>query len=1069
MQSPFTLRSRKAFGANSRTHAHRLPQFETIEERVVLSSLTGVPITPAPSEPLPVTEPGAGIAPSDLTSSEGELSASRSPVTASAFVGPVSRSSPSGDTASLDPATGLVHYSLVQPATVSAGVFDSGGRLVRTLFSMQAASAGDHGVRWDGTNDLGQPAPAGEYAVRLVVNRNTYTNVGAIGGSAPSPSTANHVPTNMQSVAVDNTGAIYTADSWDEPGADFKKWAPDGSSVYDAQFQIRNGNPNGAPYRVATDDTYMYFAVGAWSGQQQIQRFRLSDGSPAPFTGAGLSAGHIQVYSTVANLVTPSTPAADAPLMTSPLTSLVVSGNVLYAADAAGGRVLRYDKSTGALLGQFSVSLPEALAVDSAGRVWVGHQHGTISVFSATGSPLGDAVTGLSDVVALAFGPNGQLYAADSGAGQVKVFQVNGTTAHLAWTLGQPAHPGDRDASHFYNLRGVAVDPSGNIATIQTEPVGGARLARWSPTGTLIWEQFGNEFVSLGNYGQDHPDQFYSMTFHHYDLTDPASGSSTYLGNTAPSGPAYTSGPHGVPRVLSIGGTDFFFNPTGDGMQVYRIDGPAFHLAALVGGNDPAPDGTLRTEPTGEWTWSDLHGTGQPATSELRWFAQPGQGTYRTLGMDVDRQGNLWFADQASGGLWEIPLGGLDGRGNPLYDWSKARQVVARDSSPLGFQPQMVQRADDGSIYASGWSTAWPSGGTELWMGGTTLVKYDASGARLWAVQLPEVCTGMDTIPGGGVMVGGGKSTTIYQYTADGLRIGSMSPGAALAGISGWLDNQASVAVSRDPRDGLLDVFTEDDYGLHIGWYRVDDRNSATLTVSLTPGSSASDPLPTPPPPQTASAAPTTAPSTTTVDVAPAPTSSPTPSPTPTPTPVRSAAQPPASVPVPVPVPSPAGNTAPTPISPAPTVAVPLPEAPVLFAADDSGIPGDHVTNVRRPHLVGTTVRGGIVDLLDGHGRVLGTTTASRTDGSFVIQPVANLPVGTLTLRFRVRDAEGHQSLPGPALSLKVKKSGGSIHTASAPPALGKTVRIHTAQVQRHHLLAARSPIHAFARRRLPH
>ena len=48
-----------------------------------------------------------------------------------------------------------------------------------------------------------------------------------------------------------------------------------------------------------------------------------------------------------------------------------------------------------------------------------------------------------------------------------------------------------------------------------------------------------------------------------------------------------------------------------------------------------------------------------------------------------------------------------------------------------------------------------------------------------------------------------------------------------------WSYNQASVAVSRDPRDGKLDVFTEDDYGLHIGWYRVDDSRSSTLTISL--------------------------------------------------------------------------------------------------------------------------------------------------------------------------------------------------------------------------------------------
>ncbi len=52
---------------------------------------------------------------------------------------------------------------------------------------------------------------------------------------------------------------------------------------------------------------------------------------------------------------------------------------------------------------------------------------------------------------------------------------------------------------------------------------------------------------------------------------------------------------------------------------------------------------------------------------------------------------------------------------------------------------------------------------------------------------------------------------------------------------SGWLDNHASVAVNRDPRDGNLDVFTEDDLVLRIGWYRVDDRKLSRVKGSVRP------------------------------------------------------------------------------------------------------------------------------------------------------------------------------------------------------------------------------------------
>ena len=61
-----------------------------------------------------------------------------------------------------------------------------------------------------------------------------------------------------------------------------------------------------------------------------------------------------------------------------------------------------------------------------------------------------------------------------------------------------------------------------------------------------------------------------------------------------------------------------------------------------------------------------------------------------------------------------------------------------------------------------------------------------------------------------------------------------MEPGEAMGKQSGWLDNQCSVAVNRDPRDGLLDVFTEDDFALRLGWYRIDDRLQDSITRPVT-------------------------------------------------------------------------------------------------------------------------------------------------------------------------------------------------------------------------------------------
>jgi hypothetical protein len=787
----------------SRISLRLQPSIEVVEERIVLSSLSA--------------SPGAAA-------------------TAATVSTPVSAQT--GDTASFDAATDTIDFTLTQPAVVTVGVFNAQGQLIRTVYSMQSMAAGPHVAQWDGKDNAGNVAPAGNYSVEIAINRDTYTNVGAIGQSASNPSTADHVPVGMPSVAVDSAGAIYTADSWDEPGADFKKWGPDGSSIYDDGAQVRNSTPSGLPYRIATDGSYVYMSVvgqnqDGTASPQVIERYAVGSSSttPAPFTGSGTVNGNIQVYDNLPG-VSEYTPSSQLPLQ-----SLALSGNTLYVADAHGNRVLSYDKTTGALLGQFSVTAPEALAVDSAGRLWVGHQQGTVSVYSPSGTLQANAITGLGDVVAMAFGPNGNLSVADSGAGQVKIYQVSGLQTQLVQTIGQPAQPGDADPAHFYNLTGMAVDSSGNVITTQSDPISGAALTKFAPNGSVLWSQFSNEFVSLGNYGQDNPSQFYSMSFHQYDLTSPSTGSWRYVADTYPGGTNYASGPAGVPRVLSIGGSDFYFEPTGDGMQVYRIEGSVFHLAALVGGNDPAPDASERTEPPGKWSWSDTSGSGVATPSAVTWYALQGtpNGNYHTAGMNVDAQGNLWFADAITGGIWEVPLGSLNAQGDPTYNWASAREVIPKDTSSFGFQPQKVQHAADGSIYAFGWSTAAPPDGTPLWMGGTTLVKYNAAGVLQWSVQLPEVCTGMDVIPGGagGVILGGGKSATLYQYTSNGLLIGSVSPGAAMANTSSWLDDSASVAVNRNPQDGELDIFTEDDYGLHIGWYRVDDQALTTLNLTV--------------------------------------------------------------------------------------------------------------------------------------------------------------------------------------------------------------------------------------------
>ena len=294
----------------------------------------------------------------------------------------------------------------------------------------------------------------------------------------------------------------------------------------------------------------------------------------------------------------------------------------------------------------------------------------------------------LGEIVALAFGPDGRLYVADRTAGQVLIYDVAGEKTSLVRTFGQPAKPGDRAADHFFQLRGVAVDPKGFMVTIQTEPAGGARVARWTPEGKLAWEHFGCEFVSLGNYGVDDPETFYSMTFHRYHLADHAAGRWDYTGCMVSEKPAYQSDPHGVPRLLKLGDNKFWFMPTGDGVQVYRVTEQGMRLAAILGSSSPDVSGNPRGSNAGQWSWSDPKNSGKLVQADVQWFKKPGQGRHAVFGIDVDSHGDVWFGELNTHAIWTVPMAGLNSAGNPTYDWSKAREAVPKDTSPLGISSE---------------------------------------------------------------------------------------------------------------------------------------------------------------------------------------------------------------------------------------------------------------------------------------------------------------------------------------------------------------------------------------------
>ena len=313
--------------------------------------------------------------------------------------------------------------------------------------------------------------------------------------------------------------------------------------------------------------------------------------------------------------------------------------------------------------------------------------------------------------------------------------------------------------------------------------------------------------------------------------------------------------------------------------------GPTLKLVSVLGGSQPSPDGvhrdeTWRPENRYLWEWNDLNNDG---VIQYAPRATPGlAGEVTLLGLpglpdpywqwvhnafEVDDTGWIWFASTARDHIPD-PNFAYEGQalyatppqsnsfGNTVYSWRSAVKVMDEITgvNALGgasCEYKMANRDNSGMVYALATSNRpglAQDGGA--WMGGNVLFGFQETNtaapaplALKWYSPLPNVSVGLAPIRGGagGVLVGNKLDRgTIGHYNKEGLLIGTFK-NAPMFGIgpgelgyedqppgnwpSGGLDSFLAINCQRNPVDGLLDVFVEDNLNLRVYWYRVDDSN----------------------------------------------------------------------------------------------------------------------------------------------------------------------------------------------------------------------------------------------------
>lgn len=181
-------------------------------------------------------------------------------------------------------------YTLSSSSRTSAGVFDSTGALIRTIWSNSSQPAGTYTQSWDGKDDDGVVAPAStSYTVKVLVNNVTYTWDGVIGNTENAWTTSTSIWDQL----------AYSPLSLRMTFANHGIWAAAGYSEGTANLiYINPASPNSprpannlytsqnvAFMGIDNDGQFLYLSnAQVWTGQNFITKFDAITAAPATFS-----------------------------------------------------------------------------------------------------------------------------------------------------------------------------------------------------------------------------------------------------------------------------------------------------------------------------------------------------------------------------------------------------------------------------------------------------------------------------------------------------------------------------------------------------------------------------------------------------------------------------------------------------------------------------------------------------------------------------------------------------------------------------------------------------------------
>lgn len=332
-------------------------------------------------------------------------------------------------------------FTLSEAASTSAGVYDTNGKLVRTLWSGVTYPAGVHAVDWDGNNDFGILQPDGDYDLIVESNNCDAEWEGIIGNTSRdiTGSTIHACIDFIAGITIQGNRLYYTS-GYSELG-----------NVHNC-FDLNNPQvriPIGVFHKTlqttfynCADATLVYWVgTDPWGNIDTSFVFasRVSDNTLYTFpTGTSYTTSNSsgQTYSAISKLVGATYQA----------TGIAVQrqGNYLFVCRGVDNHIYVHNKTSGLLVQTLSFTACGAIAVDATDNtLWLEH--------SPTGAPVceqftinsdgtltttGRQITTIGKIGAIAVNATTLLIAdASIASQQVKAFDV--TTGTSLWVLGQ--------------------------------------------------------------------------------------------------------------------------------------------------------------------------------------------------------------------------------------------------------------------------------------------------------------------------------------------------------------------------------------------------------------------------------------------------------------------------------------------------------------------------------------------------------------------------------------------------------------------------------------------------------